>query len=71
MCSGTVTVSLYKVSLTNMHRQPTAVKNRKINNLIAANIKSYLRAARQNRNSIGSAGRKFLLTLILKNCGNP
>jgi len=54
-----------------MHRQPTAVKNRKINDLIAANIKSYLRAARQNRNSIGSAGRKFLLTLILKNCGNP
>jgi hypothetical protein len=52
-----------------MHRQPTAVKNRKINNLIAANIKSYLCAARQNRNSIGSAGRKFLLTLILKNSG--
>ena len=52
-----------------MPRRSRAAKNRRIETLIASNIKLFLHAARPNGSAMDKAGRKFLLSLILKNSG--
>ena len=46
-----------------------ALKNRRIQTLLAGNIKSFLHAASRKNTSMDKAGRKFLLTIILKDSG--
>jgi len=52
-----------------MSRINTAFKNTRIRNPIVGNIKSFLRASTAKRSSMDKAGRKFLLSIILKNSG--
>ena len=52
-----------------MPRIQTAFSNTRIKNLMLRNIKSYLSTATNKRGSMDKAGRKFLLTIILKNSG--
>jgi hypothetical protein len=52
-----------------MSRINTAFKNTRIRNHIVGNIKTFLTAARTKRSSMDKAGRKFLLSIILKNSG--
>ena len=76
LCSGTalnifliVTNLLLQFWTAAMPHLPSVVMHRRMETLIATNIKSFLNATRRKCSTMDNAGRKLLLSIILKNTG--